>query len=90
MQAVFGGCGGGNMMMGGGGMMMGGGMQMQGGGGGGGCHATMKPGDWMCNACGNHVFAKHASCPKCGAPHPNPEQMQAKQAAQMKPGDWNC
>ncbi|KAJ9441265.1 RNA-binding protein cabeza [Diplonema papillatum] len=26
-----------------------------------------KPGDWMCGACGNHNFARRASCHRCGA-----------------------
>ena len=26
----------------------------------------MRPGDWICTACGDHVFAKNTSCRKCG------------------------
>jgi len=29
-----------------------------------------KPGDWQCQACGDHVFARNSNCRKCGAPRP--------------------
>eukprot|EP00811_Abedinium_folium_P000772 NODE_10708_length_1334_cov_5.347142.p2 GENE.NODE_10708_length_1334_cov_5.347142~~NODE_10708_length_1334_cov_5.347142.p2 ORF type:complete len:280 (+),score=58.63 NODE_10708_length_1334_cov_5.347142:104-943(+) len=29
----------------------------------------MKPGDWMCEACGNHNFASRQVCNKCAGPH---------------------
>merc|ERR1719194_354883 len=43
------------------------------GGGGGGAGAgnqTMMPGDWNCEKCGDHQFARNLSCRKCSAPRP--------------------
>merc|ERR1719203_2112513 len=31
---------------------------------------NMKPGDWMCPSCSNHVFARNSACPKCGESKP--------------------
>merc|ERR1719246_385197 len=39
-------------------------------GGGGGAPGGMKPGDWSCPSCGDHQFAKNATCRKCGAEKP--------------------
>merc|ERR1719336_1415686 len=33
--------------------------------------ANMKPGDWICQGCGDHQFAKNGNCRKCGAPRPD-------------------
>lgn len=30
--------------------------------------STVKPGDWMCSACGNHNFASREVCNKCSGP----------------------
>merc|ERR1712226_337877 len=30
----------------------------------------MKEGDWICDACGDHQFARNASCRRCNAPRP--------------------
>lgn len=56
------------MAMQGGGQMMGCG----GGCGGGGCGGpNIRPGDWFCQACGNHNFARNVACKRCGAPKPD-------------------
>merc|ERR1711879_187727 len=48
----------------------------------------MKPGDWVCPACGDLQFARNAQCRKCGAGHPDPTSLTPQN--QMKPGDWSC
>lgn len=65
------------------------------GGKGNGGDADMMPGDWNCPNCGDHQFAKNATCRQCGAPNPNgggtawgPGKPQNK--AKKSPGDWNC
>ena len=57
-----GGGGGGDASFGGG---AGGGF---GGGGGGG--RELRPGDWMCPACGDHQFARNMACRRCNTPRP--------------------
>ncbi|CAE7525985.1 unnamed protein product [Symbiodinium natans] len=37
----------------------------------GGCGGDYKQGDWTCSDCGDHQFARNASCRKCGAPRPD-------------------
>lgn len=60
--------------------------------------ATLPPGwkhgDWMCPACGDHVFASKASC-RCGAKNPTLKSEPASQGSTStqigwKPGDWRC
>jgi hypothetical protein len=41
--------------------------QQWGGGWGGSNNQAMRPGDWMCPACGNHNFASRTRCNRCGA-----------------------
>jgi len=62
-----------------------------------GQNANFKPGDWICQACGNHNFAKNETCRKCGNPRPEeggPAAMQMKLLAAAGPmaklGDWMC
>jgi predicted RNA-binding Zn-ribbon protein involved in translation (DUF1610 family) len=43
----------------------------------------LKPGDWRCEACGDHQFAKNSECRKCGQPR-------SGDSLGMKPGDWHC
>merc|ERR1711953_1655073 len=45
----------------------------------------MKPGDWLCENCGDLVFSSKMACNLCGTPKP-------KDAAKkdMRPGDWIC
>eukprot|EP00408_Alexandrium_pacificum_P022468 CAMPEP_0171203778 /NCGR_PEP_ID=MMETSP0790-20130122/25696_1 /TAXON_ID=2925 /ORGANISM="Alexandrium catenella, Strain OF101" /LENGTH=66 /DNA_ID=CAMNT_0011669249 /DNA_START=1 /DNA_END=197 /DNA_ORIENTATION=+ len=31
---------------------------------------SVKEGDWQCQACGDHQFARNAQCRKCGSPKP--------------------
>lgn len=79
---------------------------------GGGCgmmqmmNPNFKQGDWMCSACGNHVFARNEACPKCGAnkaeaaaADPSGGMMGGMMGGMKflggsgpvpKPGDWNC
>mmetsp|Transcript_9403 Transcript_9403/g.15180 ORF Transcript_9403/g.15180 Transcript_9403/m.15180 type:complete len:384 (+) Transcript_9403:53-1204(+) len=68
---------------------------------GGGGRSTMRPGDWECAKCGDHVFARNASCRKCGAAKPDEREEMFDKAEvsrgkgkgagkQMKPGDWHC
>eukprot|EP00930_Biecheleria_cincta_P001263 TRINITY_DN102403_c0_g1_i1.p1 TRINITY_DN102403_c0_g1~~TRINITY_DN102403_c0_g1_i1.p1 ORF type:complete len:516 (-),score=62.66 TRINITY_DN102403_c0_g1_i1:57-1604(-) len=35
-----------------------------------------KPGDWTCSSCGDHQFARNASCRKCGAPKDESDNFQ--------------
>jgi len=67
----------------GGAMGMMGGM---GGGGGGAGNPNFKPGDWMCPNCGNHVFARHESCPKCGQAKPEGVDESASAGMATGPG----
>lgn len=39
-------------------------------GGKGGKGGDMKPGDWICPNCGDHVFARNAACRQCGTAKP--------------------
>lgn len=53
----------------------------------------MRPGDWICPICSDHVFAKNAQCRKCG--HPRPAEALAaisnrNQGTIAREGDWNC
>lgn len=86
-----GGMGGYGMGSGGGGCGMGGGMSM---GGGGPPQKEMRPGDWLCPGCGDHVFAKNDSCRRCGMPRPGAagghSQAALRGAKKSMPGDWNC
>lgn len=63
----------------------------------------MRPGDWNCPRCGDHVFAKNDSCRRCGSGKPDEDGAAAaafpiqiagiyREAAPVgvKPGDWNC
>lgn len=63
----------------------------------------MRPGDWNCPRCGDHVFAKNDSCRRCGSGKPDDDSAMAAMIAAMfgqaaaaapaaggKPGDWNC
>lgn len=45
-------------------------MSMAGAAGGpkGGSNASMMEGDWICDSCGDHQFARNVACRKCGAP----------------------
>lgn len=71
----------------------------------GGCGSgNLKPGDWICQACGDLQFAKNTSCRKCGAPspaiggggHPTMSAMGAMGGMSggshpnFRPGDWMC
>jgi len=38
----------------------------------------MRPGDWACPNCGDHVFARNSSCRRCGTPRPG-EDMRMSQ-----------
>jgi len=64
-----------------------------------------KPGDWVCQACGDLQFARNASCRRCGGPKPADAGMGGGMAMApmgglamapmampggMKPGDWSC
>lgn len=54
----------------------------------------MRPGDWICPICADHVFAKNEQCRKCGHPRPADvlAQMQSNrhQGTIAREGDWNC
>ena len=45
--------------------------------GGGALPANWKPGDWVCPACNDHVFARKGHC-RCGEPKPSAQQQQAQ------------
>lgn len=51
-----------------------------------------RPGDWSCPNCGDHVFARHAVCRRCGTANPNGTGGGGGVAAGgfQKPGDWVC
>lgn len=40
-----------------------------------------RPGDWTCSNCGEHVFAKHSSCRKCGMRRPAADDAHASEEA---------
>lgn len=56
----------------------------------------MRPGDWICPSCGDHVFAKNANCRKCGTARPNDVLTNMAGAGRngtgsvAREGDWNC
>eukprot|EP00931_Biecheleriopsis_adriatica_P067361 TRINITY_DN41512_c0_g1_i1.p1 TRINITY_DN41512_c0_g1~~TRINITY_DN41512_c0_g1_i1.p1 ORF type:complete len:261 (-),score=35.09 TRINITY_DN41512_c0_g1_i1:53-784(-) len=61
------------------------------GGKGGG--KGMMPGDWLCTKCGDHQFARNATCKMCGNPKPGDGQggvLTKPSYAKMMPGDWIC
>jgi len=73
---------------GGGAAYGGGGGAAYGGGGGGGLE--MRPGDWVCPHCHDHVFAKNDACRRCSTPRPVAEATYHSGSHGMKPGDWYC
>jgi len=99
-------CGAANPSGGGGGgggewqAMMGAMMGAMGGGAAAGMGGNMKPGDWLCSQCGDHQYARNATCRKCGAPSPSAGggaggcagmgMMMGMMSGNMKPGDWIC
>lgn len=74
-------------------------------GGCGGCGGTfggdsMRPGDWTCPNCQDHVFAKNDACRRCATPRPtgggggvaiqaSPKPLGGFGSG-LKPGDWYC
>mmetsp|Transcript_57694 Transcript_57694/g.137254 ORF Transcript_57694/g.137254 Transcript_57694/m.137254 type:complete len:321 (+) Transcript_57694:76-1038(+) len=64
----------------------------------------MRPGDWFCPACGDLVFAKHATCRRCNAPKPPESEEDSHPNARIsapfadnggrgqvaREGDWYC
>jgi len=56
----------------------------------------MRPGDWVCPRCNDHVFAKNSACRRCGTPRPTTngygygQQPVTGGSQSMKPGDWYC
>ncbi len=51
--------------------------------------AMSRGNDWECPDCGNNVFAKNDSCPRCGKWKPK-EFKTITAVAGRKPGDWDC
>ncbi|CAK9081343.1 unnamed protein product [Durusdinium trenchii] len=58
-----------------------------------------KEGDWLCPSCGDHQFARNASCRKCGAPKDEvaPATTSGRPIMRVASGqdlvfkdDWNC
>lgn len=65
--------------------------------------SDLRPGDWMCPKCNDHVFARNEHCRRCGTTRPTGADLAAMAAAgtlppastatarsEMKPGDWRC
>lgn len=53
----------------------------------------MKPGDWICDSCGDMNFARNVTCRKCGAERPPEVKGKGKggkSGPEVKPGDWTC
>merc|ERR1711957_487764 len=50
-------------------------------------NAQLKPGDWICPACGDHQFGRNEECKQCQTAKPEGGVV-AK--AEMKDGDWIC
>lgn len=48
----------------------------------------MRPGDWNCPTCGDHVFAKNSVCRRCGTANPSGPSVAAGPYARA--GDWAC
>jgi len=49
-------------------------------------NADLQPGDWLCDKCGHHNFARRTECQRefCKAPRPGTTSRSAR------PGDWDC
>ncbi|CAE8674136.1 unnamed protein product, partial [Polarella glacialis] len=58
--------------------------------------AAMRPGDWTCPSCNDHVFAKNDECRRCRTQRPEgaasvPGSVASRAPAQVaRDGDWNC
>merc|ERR1740121_903249 len=50
-----------------------------------GLPANMRPGDWMCQVCGNHNYLKREQCNKCEVP-----KSIYIASVGFKEGDWIC
>merc|ERR1719491_722292 len=50
--------------------------------------ANMRPGDWMCPACGNHNYASREACNKCQ--QPKPVAPEGGCGGNWREGDWAC
>merc|ERR1712176_660587 len=50
-----------------------------------GSGGTSRPGDWICESCGNINFMKRTDCKKCGA-----QRLKGQKRLGMRPGDWIC
>jgi predicted RNA-binding Zn-ribbon protein involved in translation (DUF1610 family) len=52
---------------------------------------ALRPGDWKCPNCGDHVFASRSECRKCKTLKPEPVGIvPPPPAASGKQGDWTC
>jgi len=68
--------------------------------GGAGAELELRPGDWICPRCNDHVFARNSACRRCSTPRPATDAGSYTQASyaptaggnlqSMKPGDWIC
>lgn len=62
-----------------------------------GTDREVRPGDWICPACGHRCFGKHVFCPKCKTWDPNPSAEALSRVGkyrgtfrEQRPGDWLC
>merc|ERR1719498_417730 len=72
-----------------------GGMGMNNFGGQAQVPSNFRPGDWMCQQCGNHNYASRTQCGKCNAPKAlSMGGMGAMGMSNLpsgfRPGDWMC
>lgn len=58
---------------------------------------TIRPGDWRCGSCHDHVYARHNACRKCGAQKSAGSEFSEDTygtkgggAGVFRPGDWTC
>lgn len=58
----------------------------------GGPQVEKRPGDWVCPACHDLVFARNSACRHCGCARPDGDVVPSGVVAAMyaKPGDWIC
>lgn len=62
-------------------------------------NVEFRAGDWNCEQCNDHNYARNTKCRQCGNPNPNPNAGQQRQYNRnnnnknsniFRDGDWNC
>lgn len=50
----------------------------------------LRPGDWICPRCNDHVFSRHDACRRCATPRPLTVDISSVPVREPKAGDWTC